>query len=82
MLFRFFDFSKTVARRAFRVIQVDTNTCSCQWQNFFFFLLDGISLTFTQLKQDTHNVRSVSFHPSGEFLLAGTFSLVCKFDFP
>lgn len=39
---KFFDFSKTVARRAFRVIQ------------------------------DTHNVRSVSFHPSGEFLLAGT----------
>ncbi|MQM02212.1 hypothetical protein Taro_034975 [Colocasia esculenta] len=38
---KFFDFSKTVARRAFRVIQ------------------------------DTHNVRSVSFHPSGEFLLAG-----------
>ncbi|KAK1291371.1 hypothetical protein QJS10_CPB17g02117 [Acorus calamus] len=39
---KFFDFSKTVARRAFRVIQ------------------------------DTHNVRSVSFHPSGEFILAGT----------
>ncbi|XP_077252549.1 cleavage stimulation factor subunit 50-like [Tasmannia lanceolata] len=39
---KFFDFSKTVAKRAFRVIQ------------------------------DTHNVRSVSFHPSGEFLLAGT----------
>ncbi|XP_074561780.1 cleavage stimulation factor subunit 50-like [Curcuma longa] len=38
----FFDFSKTVARRAVRVIQ------------------------------DTHNVRSVSFHPSGEYLLAGT----------
>ncbi|KAF5185785.1 Cleavage stimulation factor subunit [Thalictrum thalictroides] len=41
-LLRFFDFSKTVAKKAFRVIQ------------------------------DTHNVRSVSFHPSGEFLLAGT----------
>ncbi|XP_020095345.1 cleavage stimulation factor subunit 50 isoform X3 [Ananas comosus] len=39
---KFFDFSKTVARRAFRVIQ------------------------------DTHNVRSVCFHPSGEYLLAGT----------
>lgn len=39
---KFFDFSKTVARRAFRVIQ------------------------------DTHNVRSVSFHPSGDFILAGT----------
>lgn len=39
---KFFDFSKTAAKRAFRVIQ------------------------------DTHNVRSVSFHPSGEFLLAGT----------
>ncbi|KAK6123135.1 hypothetical protein DH2020_043131 [Rehmannia glutinosa] len=39
---RFFDFSKTVARKAFKIIQ------------------------------DTHNVRSVSFHPSGEFLLAGT----------
>lgn len=39
---KFFDFSKTVARRAFRVIQ------------------------------DTHNVRSVCFHPSGEFLIAGT----------
>ncbi|XP_068656367.1 cleavage stimulation factor subunit 50 isoform X1 [Aristolochia californica] len=39
---KFFDFSKTVARRAFRVIQ------------------------------DTHNVRSVAFHPSGDFLLAGT----------
>ncbi|WOL15467.1 cleavage stimulation factor subunit 50 isoform X1 [Canna indica] len=39
---KFFDFSKTVARRAFRVIQ------------------------------DTHNVRSVSFHPCGEYLLAGT----------
>ncbi|XP_057952628.1 cleavage stimulation factor subunit 50 isoform X1 [Malania oleifera] len=39
---KFFDFSKTVAKRAFRVIQ------------------------------DTHNVRSVSFHPSGDFLLAGT----------
>lgn len=39
---KFFDFSKTVARKAFRVIQ------------------------------DTHNVRSVSFHPSGEFILAGT----------
>nr|CAD1819428.1 unnamed protein product [Ananas comosus var. bracteatus] len=37
---KFFDFSKTVARRAFRVIQ------------------------------DTHNVRSVCFHPSGEYLLA------------
>lgn len=39
---KFFDFSKTTAKRAFRVIQ------------------------------DTHNVRSVSFHPSGDFLLAGT----------
>lgn len=39
---KFFDFSKTVAKRAFRVIQ------------------------------DTHNVRSVSFHPSGDYLLAGT----------
>ncbi|KAK1384204.1 Cleavage stimulation factor 50 kDa subunit [Heracleum sosnowskyi] len=39
---RFFDFSKTVAKRAFKVIQ------------------------------DTHNVRSVSFHPSGDFVLAGT----------
>ncbi|PSS08003.1 Cleavage stimulation factor subunit like [Actinidia chinensis var. chinensis] len=39
---KFFDFSKTVAKRAFRVIQ------------------------------DTHNVRSVSFHPSGDFVLAGT----------
>ncbi|XP_074376327.1 cleavage stimulation factor subunit 50 isoform X3 [Apium graveolens] len=39
---RFFDFSKTVAKRAFKVIQ------------------------------DTHNVRSVSFHPSGDFILAGT----------
>ncbi|KAL3640511.1 Cleavage stimulation factor subunit 50 [Castilleja foliolosa] len=39
---KFFDFSKTVARKAFKIIQ------------------------------DTHNVRSVSFHPSGEFLLAGT----------
>ncbi|KAK4359375.1 hypothetical protein RND71_021604 [Anisodus tanguticus] len=38
---KFFDFSKTVAKRAFRVIQ------------------------------DTHNVRSVSFHPSGDYLLAG-----------
>ncbi|KAB2609477.1 cleavage stimulation factor subunit 1 [Pyrus ussuriensis x Pyrus communis] len=40
--FRFFDFSKMTAKRAFRVIQ------------------------------DTHNVRSVSFHPSGDFVLAGT----------
>ncbi|XP_078430137.1 transducin/WD40 repeat-like superfamily protein [Wolffia australiana] len=39
---RFFDFSKTNARRAVRVLQ------------------------------DTHEVRSVSFHPSGEYLLAGT----------
>nr|XP_019706612.2 cleavage stimulation factor subunit 50 [Elaeis guineensis] len=39
---KFFDFSKTAAKRAFRVIQ------------------------------DTHNVRSVSFHPSGDYLLAGT----------
>ncbi|KAK9684458.1 hypothetical protein RND81_10G211700 [Saponaria officinalis] len=39
---KFFDFSKTTAKRAFRVIQ------------------------------DTHNVRSVSFHPSGDYLLAGT----------
>lgn len=39
---KFFDFSKSVARKAFKIIQ------------------------------DTHNVRSVSFHPSGEFLLAGT----------
>ncbi|KAL6995043.1 Cleavage stimulation factor subunit 50 [Sarracenia purpurea var. burkii] len=39
---KFFDFSKAVAKRAFRVIQ------------------------------DTHNVRSLSFHPSGDFVLAGT----------
>lgn len=39
---RFFDFSKTNARKAFRVIQ------------------------------DTHNVRSVCFHPCGDYLLAGT----------
>ncbi|KAH7291661.1 hypothetical protein KP509_29G027200 [Ceratopteris richardii] len=39
---KFFDFAKTTAKRAFRVIQ------------------------------DTHNVRSVSFHPCGDFLLAGT----------
>ncbi|XP_073039995.1 cleavage stimulation factor subunit 50 [Primulina eburnea] len=39
---KFFDFSRPVARKAFRIIQ------------------------------DTHNVRSVSFHPSGDFLLAGT----------
>ncbi|XP_028763582.1 cleavage stimulation factor subunit 50 [Neltuma alba] len=39
---KFFDISKTNAKRAYRVIQ------------------------------DTHNVRCVSFHPSGDFLLAGT----------
>ncbi|KAK7260357.1 hypothetical protein RIF29_26335 [Crotalaria pallida] len=39
---KFFDISKTNAKRAYRVIQ------------------------------DTHNVRSVSFHPSGDFLLGGT----------
>ncbi|CAH9088144.1 unnamed protein product [Cuscuta europaea] len=39
---KFFDFSKAVAKRAFRIIQ------------------------------DTHNVRSVSIHPSGDYLLAGT----------
>lgn len=39
---KFFDFSKTSARRAFRVIQ------------------------------DTHNVRSVAFHPCGDYLIAGT----------
>ncbi|KAG2545813.1 cleavage stimulation factor subunit 50-like [Panicum virgatum] len=39
---KFFDFSKTNARKAFRVIQ------------------------------DTHNVRSVCFHPCGDYLLAGT----------
>ncbi|KAM0018981.1 putative transcription factor WD40-like family [Helianthus debilis subsp. tardiflorus] len=39
---KFFDFSKTTAKRASRVIQ------------------------------DTHNVRSLSFHPSGDFLLVGT----------
>ncbi|CAI9111762.1 OLC1v1012074C1 [Oldenlandia corymbosa var. corymbosa] len=39
---KFFDFSKTMAKKAFRVIQ------------------------------DTHIVRSVSFHPSGDFVLAGT----------
>nr|ABF98940.1 Cleavage stimulation factor, 50 kDa subunit, putative, expressed [Oryza sativa Japonica Group] len=43
---RFFDFSKTVARKAFRVIQ------------------------------DTHNVRSVCFHPCGDYLLAG---ILCFF---
>lgn len=26
------------------------------------------------LLQDTHNVRSVSFHPSGDFLLAGDYN--------
>ncbi|KQK13141.1 hypothetical protein BRADI_1g08294v3 [Brachypodium distachyon] len=39
---KFFDFSKTAARKAFRVIQ------------------------------DTHNVRSICFHPSGDYILAGT----------
>ncbi|KAL2651982.1 hypothetical protein R1flu_020110 [Riccia fluitans] len=39
---KFFDFAKSAARRAFRVIQ------------------------------DTHNVRSVAFHPCGDYLLAGT----------
>uniref|UniRef100_A0A1J3CVL5 Cleavage stimulation factor 50 kDa subunit n=1 Tax=Noccaea caerulescens TaxID=107243 RepID=A0A1J3CVL5_NOCCA len=39
---KFFDFSKTTAKRAVKVFQ------------------------------DTHNVRSIAFHPSGEFLLAGT----------
>uniref|UniRef100_A0A3B6MY18 Cleavage stimulation factor 50 kDa subunit n=1 Tax=Triticum aestivum TaxID=4565 RepID=A0A3B6MY18_WHEAT len=39
---KFFDFSKTAARKAFRVIQ------------------------------DTHNVRSVCFHPCGDYILAGT----------
>ncbi|KAH9298174.1 hypothetical protein KI387_029856, partial [Taxus chinensis] len=39
---KFFDFAKTAARKACRIIQ------------------------------DTHNVRSVAFHPSGDFLLAGT----------
>lgn len=39
---KLFDFAKTSARRAFRVIQ------------------------------DTHNVRSVAFHPCGDYLLAGT----------
>jgi WD40 repeat protein len=38
---RFFDFAKSAARRAIRVIQ------------------------------DTHNVRSVAFHPCGDYLLAG-----------
>ncbi|KAI4984930.1 hypothetical protein ZWY2020_017560 [Hordeum vulgare] len=39
---KFFEFSKTAARKAFRVIQ------------------------------DTHNVRSVCFHPCGDYILAGT----------
>lgn len=39
---KFFDFSKTTVRKAFKVIQ------------------------------DTHTVRSVAFHPSGHFILAGT----------
>jgi len=39
---KFFDFAKSAARRAVRVIQ------------------------------DTHNVRSVAFHPCGDYLLAGT----------
>ncbi|CAM6034014.1 unnamed protein product [Sphagnum compactum] len=39
---KFFDFAKSAARRAIRVIQ------------------------------DTHNVRSVAFHPCGDYLLAGT----------
>jgi cleavage stimulation factor subunit 1 len=38
---KFFDFAKSAARRAIRVIQ------------------------------DTHNVRSVAFHPCGDYLLAG-----------
>ncbi|CAA7030872.1 unnamed protein product [Microthlaspi erraticum] len=39
---KFFDFSKTTAKRAIKVFQ------------------------------DTHNVRSIALHPSGDFLLAGT----------
>ncbi|RLN40450.1 hypothetical protein C2845_PM01G27890 [Panicum miliaceum] len=47
---KFFDFSKTNARKAFRVIQAHLSI----------------------LGQDTHNVRSVCFHPCGDYLLAGT----------
>lgn len=71
-LFRFFDFSKTVAKRAFRVIQVlifsgflDLNNGmhdSSVWHP---------SYKLSLMIQDTHNVRSVSFHPSGDFVLAG-----------
>jgi cleavage stimulation factor subunit 1 len=48
---RFFDFSKTVARKAFRVIQ------------------------------DTHNVRSVCFHPCGDYLLAGSTIILSPYGF-
>ncbi|KAG5019946.1 hypothetical protein JHK87_015801 [Glycine soja] len=47
---KFFDISKTNAKRAYRVIQ------------------------------DTHNVRSVSFHPSGDFLLAGSMYVTASKD--
>lgn len=33
------------------------------------------------MTQDTHNVRSVSFHPSGDFLLAGNYLLLTNFNY-
>lgn len=88
MVCRFFDFSKTVAKRAFRVIQV---LAPFSLFEFWLFSMAGmrlisckISLTFflgifPERIQDTHNVRSVSFHPSGEFLLAGIHWPSCAF---
>lgn len=77
---RFFDFSKVTAKRAFRVIQVCVSchhglkdvfseTCRVVTKIQNFIPLNQISFH----SQDTHNVRSVSYHPSGDFLLAGTF---------
>ena len=31
-------------------------------------------MAFALIKQDTHNVKSLSFHPSGEYLLAGNLT--------
>lgn len=72
--FRFFDISKTNAKRSYRVIQVvlsyiyvlGTSEQLSELSINFRFLLNFVL-------QDTHNVRSVSFHPSGDFLLAGIY---------
>ncbi|GER41941.1 transducin/WD40 repeat-like superfamily protein [Striga asiatica] len=63
---------RPVIRTFYDHLQKVKGFTGCFLNGRFFDFSKTVARKAFKIIQDTHNVRSVSFHPSGEFLLAGT----------